>query len=166
MNVKYDRIEVLGSLAAVDSLPLSAEQIEFSQFGRTKVQWLGPVLQGRRFISPSGLRLSAEGKQSAQVEERLEGVLRMESRRDSHPTLRCPPSSLQWSRDIAAMASLVWTRAGEKWIEGPGEKVVRDPYVMGSGQLERLHCSAAGSGRTAHQAGWWSLKWACSLVGH
>lgn len=37
-------------------------------------------------------------------------------------------------------------------MEGEGKEVVRDPYVVGSGQLERLHCSAAGNGRAAHQA--------------
>jgi hypothetical protein len=53
---------------------------------------------------------------------------------------------------MAAMALLLRARAAEKSTERDSEELVRDPYVLRSGGLKRLHCSTAGNWRTVHQA--------------
>jgi len=53
---------------------------------------------------------------------------------------------------MAAMAFLLRARIAEKAVEGAGEKLIRDPDVLRRGRLERLYCSAADNGRSAHQA--------------
>lgn len=54
------------------------------------------------------------------------------------------------------MACLMQACGAEKPIDSDRELLVRDPNVLGGRRLEGLHCSAAGNGRAAHQAGCWS----------
>jgi hypothetical protein len=56
------------------------------------------------------------------------------------------------------MALLLRARTAEKLSKGGREEIVRYPDVLRKGRLQRLYCSAAGNGRSSHQACWVSNR--------